>query len=117
MPVVTNRYTGRSPIARHRLKALMKARRLMPVDLCIVVGRSERTLQRYLSGELRTVPETVICALADELRTDVKTLKGEAPWLGAFEALRDELRALVDRLPVRELEATRRYMESIAATR
>jgi len=55
----------------------------------------------------------VISALADELRTDVKVLKGEAPWAGSFEALREELRGLVERLPVRELGATRRYMESI----
>ncbi|MGV8123954.1 MAG: helix-turn-helix domain-containing protein [Candidatus Xenobiia bacterium LiM19] len=114
MSVITNRYTGRSPIARHRLKAMMKAQRLQPVDLCIVVGRSERTLQRYLSGELRTVPDNVISALADELRTDAKVLKGEAPWAGSFEVLRDELRALVDRLPARELGMARRFMESIS---
>jgi hypothetical protein len=95
----------------------MKARNLCPIDLSIITGKDERTLYRYLSGELRTVPENVIYALADELKTDVKILKGEAPWAGSFEALRDELRGLVNRLPVRELEATRRYMESIAATR
>lgn len=113
MSVMTKHFSGRSPIAHHRLKALMKARRLVPIDLCIITGKDERTLYRYLSGELRTVPENVISALAEELRTDVRVLKGEAPWAGSFETLREELRRLVDRLPARELAATRRYMESI----
>ena len=57
MSVITKRYSGRAPIARHRLKAMMKARRLQPIDLCLIAGVDDRTLYRYLSGEIRTVPD------------------------------------------------------------